>query len=181
MVSPQLQSKAGPGFITPARLFLAACLGAIAPPAQAQAPAPASAPAANQAGVPDPIVINKLLWSAMAALDHANQTGNYSVLRELGAPSFQASNSAANLSSIFQALRNQQLDLGYTLVVGPTFQYRPAIVQNGLLRVRGSFPLRPAPIGFDLLFQNIAGQWRIFGIAVAPIVPAGPQSGSTKR
>ena len=139
------------------------------------------APAANQAGVPDPIVINKLVWSAMAALDQANRTGNYSVLRDLGAPSFQANNSAATLGGIFQALRGQQIDLGYTLVVAPSFQFPPAIVQSGLLRVRGTFPLRPAPVGFDLLFQNIAGEWRIFGIAVAPIVAQPPQSGSTKR
>jgi hypothetical protein len=131
--------------------------------------------------VPDSIVVNKLIWSAMAAVDHANQTGTYSVLRALGSPSFQASNSAAALGAVFQALRNQQVDLGYTLVVGPTLQYPPAIVQDGLLRLRGTFPLRPAPIAFDLLFQNIAGQWRIFGIAVAPIVPARAQSGSTRR
>lgn len=180
MVSLRLQAKAGSGFVTPARLFLAGCLlAAAASPLSAQAPVPT--PVANQAGVPDPIVINKLVWSAMAALDQANQTGNYSVLRDLGAPSFQTNNSAATLGGIFQALRNQQVDLGYTLVVGPTFQFPPAIVQGGLLRVRGSFPLRPAPIGFDLLFQNISGQWRIFGIAVAPIVPATPQSGSTRR
>lgn len=126
-------------------------------------------------------MINKLIWSAMAAVDHANRTGNYSVLRELGAPSFQASNSAASLSGVFQVLRNRRMDLGYTLVVGPVLQYPPAIVQDGLLRIRGSFQLRPESIGFDLLFQNIAGEWRIFGIAVAPIVPAGPQSGSTRR
>jgi hypothetical protein len=158
---------------------LAAWLGAAALPAGAQAPVRATAPA--QAAVPDPIVINKLIWSAMAALDQANQTGNYSVLRDLGAPSFQTNNSAATLGGIFQALRNQQVDLGYTLVVGPTLQFPPAIVQGGLLRIRGSFPLRPAPIGFDLLFQNISGQWKLFGIAVAPIVPAAPQSGSTRR
>jgi hypothetical protein len=171
---------AGPGLIAPARLFFAGCLAAAASPLAAQAQAPAPAPAAVQPGVPDPIVINKLIWSAMAALDQANQTGNYSVLRELGSPSFQASNSVATLGGIFQALRNRQVDLGYTLVVGPTLQYPPAIVQDGLLRIRGTFPLRPALIGFDLLFQNIAGQWRIFGIAVAPILPATPQSGSTR-
>lgn len=165
--------------ITPARLFFAACLAVCATPGGAQAPAPA--PAANQAGVPDPIVINKLVWSAMAALDQANQTGNYSVLRDMGAPSFQTNNSAATLGGIFQSLRNQQVDLGYTLVVAPTYQFPPAIVQGGLLRVRGTFPLRPATIGFDLLFQNISGQWRIFGIAVAPIVAQAPQSGSTRR
>ena len=165
--------------ITPARLFFAACLAAAATPAAAQTPVPA--PAANQAGVPDPIVINKLVWSAMAALDHANQTGNYSVLRDLGAPSFQTNNSAATLGGIFQVLRAQQVDLGYTLVVSPAYQFPPAIGQSGLLRVRGTFPLRPATIGFDLLFQNISGQWRIFGIAVAPIVAQPPQSGSTRR
>ena len=173
------RAKVGPGLITPARLFFAACLAATAVPAAGQAPVPA--PAANQAGVPDPIVINKLVWSAMAALDQANQTGNYSVLRDLGAPSFQTNNSAATLGGIFQALRAQQVDLGYTLMVAPTYQFPPAIVQGGLLRVRGTFPLRPAAIGFDLLFQNLSGQWRIFGIAVAPIVAQPPQSGSTRR
>jgi len=177
VVSFRAKAKVGPGWKTPARLLSAAFLAAAAVPAAAQAPAPA----ANQSAVPDPIVINKLIWSAMAALDQANQTGNYSVLRDLGAPSFQTSNSAATLGGIFQALRNQQVDLGYTLVVGPNLQFPPTIVQGGLLRIRGSFPLRPAPIGFDLLFQNISGQWKLFGIAVAPIVPAAPQSGSTRR
>jgi hypothetical protein len=179
VVSLSSRAKVGPGFITPARLFFAACLCAAASPAFAQAPAPA--PAASQAAVPDPIVINKLVWSAMAALDQANQTGNYSVLRDLGAPSFQTNNSAATLGGIFQAVRNSQVDLGYTLLVAPTYQFPPAIIQGGLLRVRGTFPLRPAAIGFDLLFQNISGQWRIFGIAVAPIVPQQQQSGSTRR
>lgn len=181
MVTSRLGAKVGPGYVTPARLFFAACLAAAAVPAVAQAPAQAQAPAASQASVPDPIVISKMVWSAMAALDQANQTGNYSVLRDLGAPSFQASNSAATLGNVFQTIRNQQLDLGNTLVVAPTYQFPPAIVQNGLLRVRGTFPLRPATIGFDLLFQNISGQWRIFGIAVAPIVAQAPQSGSTRR
>ena len=178
MVSLRHQKRVGPGF-TPARLFFAACLAAAALPASAQPLAPA--PAQAQAGVPDAIVINKLIWSAMAALDQANQTGNYSVLRDLGAPSFQTNNSAATLGSIFQAVRNERIDLGYTLVVTPSLQFPPAIVQGGLLRVRGTFPLRPSAVAFDLLFQNISGQWRIFGIAVAPIVTQPPQSGSTRR
>jgi len=178
VVSLRSKVEVGPGRKAPARLLLAAFLAAAAAaPVAAQAPAPA----ASQAAVPDPIVIDKLIWSAMAALDQANQTGNYSVLRDLGAPSFQTGNSAATLGGIFQALRNQRVDLGYTLVVSPTLQFPPAIVQGGLLRIRGSFPLRPAAIGFDLLFQNISGQWKLFGIAVAPIVPAAPQSGSTRR
>jgi hypothetical protein len=179
VVNRSFRAKVGPGWITPARLFLAACLAASAAPAAAQQPT-VPAPAATQPAVPDAIIINKLVWSAMAALDQANQTGNYSVLRDLGAPGFQAAHSTATLGGIFQALKASQLDLGYTLLVAPTYQYPPAFVQDGLLRVRGAFPLRPAAIGFDLLFQNISGRWRIFGIAVAPIVAQPLQSGSTR-
>jgi hypothetical protein len=34
-------------------------------------------------------------------------------------------------------------------------------------RLTGYFQARPLQIDFDLLFQNISGQWRLFGIAVA--------------
>lgn len=187
MVRPGATGWDGSGRIAPARLLIAGCLAlasgvaAAAPAAavqNAQAPAPAAAPAA---GVPDSIVLHKLLWSTMAALDHANQTGNYSVLRDLGAPSFQASNSAATLGGVFTAIRNQNIDLGYTLVTNPVFQFPPSLAPNGLLRLRGVFPLRPNAIGFDLLFQNVAGQWRLFGIAVIPLVAQTQQPAAARH
>jgi hypothetical protein len=153
----------GPERRAPARFLLAAALLGVAP-AHAQAPAPAA-----QIVVPDSHTIKKLIWSTMAALDQANRTGNYSVLRDLAAPGFQAKNSTAALAGIFQTLRAQQMDLGDSLVVIPI--YDAAIVQYGLLRIRGSFPLRPAQIGFDLVFQNVSGQWRLLGIGVAPLSP----------
>jgi hypothetical protein len=123
----------------------------------------------------------KLIWSAMAALDHANRTGNYSVLRDLGAPSFQRNNSAATLGSTFQAIRDQRLDVSNALLVSPRFEIAPTIVEGGLLRARGSFPLRPTAIGFDLLFQNAGGEWRLFGIAVLPLAPGqAPSTGTTR-
>lgn len=130
---------------------------------------------------PDQITVLRLVWSTLAALDHANQTGNYSVLRDLGAPSFQSNNTSATLGGIFQALRNQQVDLSYALVLTPAYEFPPTIVDGGLLRVRGSFPLRPAAIAFDLLYQNVAGQWRLFGVAVAPIVAQQPQSARPRQ
>jgi hypothetical protein len=117
------------------------------------------------------LTVSKMIWSSMAALDHANQTGNYSVLRDLGAPSFQTANSAATLAGLFQPLRGQQVDLANALIVAPTFDFPPAIIQGGLLRARGRFPLRPTMIGFDFLFQNVAGQWKIFGLSVVPLAP----------
>lgn len=175
------EPKIGPGLRAPARFFLAALLLAEASPAFTQGPAQQPGPnaAAPAPAVPDPLIVTKLVWSAMAALDHANQTGNYSVLRDLGAPGFQAAQSAATLADIFQAIRAQRLDVGNALLVAPTFDFAPAIVDGGLLRTRGSFPLRPNGIAFDLLFQNVEGRWRIFGIAVVPLAaqpaPAQPR------
>lgn len=183
MVGRFRNRRIGPGLRAPARLFYATALAAAAVPAAAQpaaaqpqpsAPAPTVAP-------PDALTVLKLVWSSMAALDHANQTGNYSVLRDLGAPSFQTNNSAATLGGIFQGLRAQQVDLGNALIVTPAYDFPPAIIQGGLLRVRGTFPLRPNAIGFDLLFQNVSGQWRLFGIAAVPLVAQQPQSVPPRR
>jgi hypothetical protein len=154
------------------RALLTAALGGIgilAPlqPAAAQ-PAAARPPQAAPAPPVDGLTVARLVWSSLAALDHANRTGNYSVLRDLGAPGFQANNSPATLAGIFEAVRTQQIDLSYSFNVSPSWDFAPAILQNGLLRARGQFPLRPTAIGFDMLFENVGGQWRLFGISVAP-------------
>lgn len=160
--------------------WAALALGGSAALAQTQPAAPAQAPPA-QVAVPDQLTVLRLVYSTIAALDHANQTGNYSVLRDLGAPSFQANNTSATLGTIFQAFRNQNFDLSYALILSPNLEFAPAIVQGSLLRVRGSFPLRPQAIGFDLLFQNVAGQWRLFGVAVAPIMVQQQQLAPPRR
>lgn len=119
----------------------------------------------------DQTVVDKLVWSTIIALDQANRTGNYSVLRDLGAPSFQANNSAATLAGVFAAIRNQRLDLSNALIISPVYLQPPAI-QGSALRAKGIFPLRPTTIGFDLMFQNISGEWRLLGISVVPLARA---------
>ena len=157
-----------------ARLSLATLIGLVvsgAADAQAGAPQPAATaqnPAASAAPI-DQTVVDKLVWSTIIALDQANRTGNYSVLRDLGAPSFQANNSAATLGGIFTALRNQRVDLSNALIISPVYLQPPA-VQGAALRAKGIFPLRPTTIGFDLMFQNISGEWRLLGISVVPLV-----------
>jgi hypothetical protein len=180
MVSTRSGENGGSGPRASTRFFLLALCFAMAAPAAAQQQRPQTAPTAA-AGTPDSLTMAKLVWSALAALDHANQTGNYSVLRDLGAPTFQSRNSAATLAGVFQALRDQRVEVANALVVNPTYEFAPTIVQGGLLRARGSFPLRPTAIGFDLLFQNVGGQWRIFGMAVVPLAAQPAATSSTRR
>jgi hypothetical protein len=127
--------------------------------------------------MPDRVSLAKLLWSTMAAIDHANKTGNYSVLRALGSPGFQAANQEGALADIFASIRNQRIDLTDTIGIGPVFEYPPAIL-NGLLRMRGAFPMRPRGIEFDLLYEFNNG-WRLQGVAIRAVLTA-PRAAPTR-
>jgi hypothetical protein len=162
----------GSGACPPAHLLWAALLLLSPGIVSAQAaPAPTASATSQALPVPDDIFVLKLVWSTMAAVDHANRTGNYSVLRDLGAPSFQANNTDASLAGIFQGLRSQGYDVGNSLLVVPTYEIPATIVEGGLMRVRGVFPLRPSSLAFDLLFQPVARRWVLFGISLAAVAP----------
>ena len=69
-----------------------------------------------QAGPPplDRARVNILVRTTLVALNNANLTGNYTVLRDLGAPGFRAANTAARLGALFARARrsHQQGDRG---------------------------------------------------------------------
>ena len=69
-----------------------------------------AAPAAPQPAQIDRNGVLILIRSTVLELDQANKTGNYTVLRDLGAPGFQA-NTAARLVEIFASQRRDNLDL----------------------------------------------------------------------
>jgi hypothetical protein len=107
-----------------------------------------------------------LIRTAIIALNQANKTNNYSVLHDLGSPNFQAANSPDRLRQLFSALRERDLDLGPIMVISPQLFREPSIDQRGRLRLTGFFPSQPEQVNFDLAFENVEGEWRLFGIGV---------------
>lgn len=138
---------------------------------------------AQAAASPKPAQIDRngvimLVRSALLALDHANKTGNYTVLRDLGAPAFQV-NTAARLAEIFVAQRRDNVDLSGVAVIDPQLSLLPQIEANGMMRMAGFFPSVPTQVNFELTYAPVNGQWRLFGISVnlgssAPVPPAPP-------
>ncbi len=125
--------------------------------------------AAGQAGpaVPDPDRIAILIKKTVIAIDHANRTGNYTVLRDLGSPGFRRANTAARLAQIFGKLRKRDLDFGPILLF-PARLTRPAEIDNrGMLRLTGLFPTQPEKVSFDLSYQLIQGRWLVFRISIS--------------
>ena len=144
---------------------------------QEQRPAQPPAAAAQQPTLP--VSLEQALYlirSTLLTLNDANRTGNYTVLRDLAAPDFQARNTAADLAQSFADLRRRNFDMFSVALAAPQLSSAPALDGNGMLRLTGSFPTQPLQINFDLLFQNAGGQWRLFGISVAtPQVSEQPQ------
>jgi hypothetical protein len=130
-------------------------------------PAEAQRPATDVTAIPDQAGLARMVWSTMAAVDHANKTGNYNVLRSLGSPDFQATNGAPALSRIFASLREGGVNLSDTLSIEPTYEIPPAL-EGGMLRLRGAFRMRPQAVQFDLLYQWNQG-WMLNGIAVRTV------------
>ena len=125
------------------------------------------APQQSQASLVDPGLAVQLLWSTLLAIEHGNDTLNYSVLRDMAAPEFQQETSLAQISQLFAPLREARVDLSSTLLMKPVYEIAPQIRANGMLRMRGTFEMRPESVSFDLLYQQIYGQWRLLGVAIA--------------
>jgi hypothetical protein len=124
-----------------------------------------------------------LIRSTLLALDDANKTGNYSVLRDLGAPGFQLGNTDARLAEIFAAQRKENLDLSGVAVLEPQLTLLPQTETDGMMRMAGFFPSVPTQVNFELLYAPVNRQWRLMGLSVSlgqsgPVAPGPPAPAS---
>ena len=155
------------GWALAAAIFVAASAPSVAVPQQANPPAEPKPAQIDRNGV----LI--LIRSTLIAIDQADKTGNYTVLRDLGAPGFQAANSAARLGDIFANLRRDKTDLSGVAALEPQLTLLPQIEANGLMHMTGFFPSVPAEVKFELLYAPVDGQWRLYGVSVA-LAQSGP-------
>jgi len=125
-------------------------------------------PPALQASVPNIEHVYVLIRSAILTLDSAVHAGNFSVLRDKGAPSFQAANTSARLARIFQDLDQQGVDLSSIAITAPTISALQSMDGGRRLGVEGYFSSPRGRINFDLMFERVGTLWRIFGISVNP-------------
>jgi hypothetical protein len=130
--------------------------------------------------MPEPAKIVLLLRSTMMTLNDAVQTGNFTVLHDIGAPNFREANSAARLSQQFSDLASRGVDLSATSIITPRMTEDPTLDQHkGMLHVKGYFPGQPIEIDFEVLYQAIGGHWRLFGLSVQPVSRLGQPAGKS--
>jgi len=116
--------------------------------------------------IPQVAELMVLLRSTLLAINQANLTGNYTVLRDLGTPDFQRNNSADRLKDSFQSMRSRKIDMSAILVLSANLVREPSIDANGRLRLMGYFPSKPEQVNFDIAFHLIDGRWRFQSVAI---------------
>ena len=146
------------------------------PPAAPQVPAQVQPAPQIQTGPIDRPGAFLLMRNALIALDQANKTNEYSILRATASTAFQA-NSTGKLSEIFAAQRREGLNLAYAAILEPKWTVEPQIEASGMIHMAGTFEVSPVPVAFDLLFTQQNGQWLLFGVSVGLVQPA-PQAGA---
>jgi hypothetical protein len=159
--------------------FAFASCAALAETKPAPAKPAAQAPQAKQELKMETVQLAALIKSTIMALQHANQTGNYSVLRDLGTPVFRERFDLAQLTAIFSNLRSRSVNLSPVLFLAPNLTKQPELTEGNQLRIVGDFPTQPLKIQYEMLFLQIDGVWRIDGLAVdaVPQQAAAPASG----
>jgi hypothetical protein len=128
----------------------------------------AKKPETSEVVLPGAESIVILIRTTLLSLNDAMRTGNYTVLRDLAAPSFRDANTAGRLYQIFSELTAKHIDLTMVALLAPQLSQMPSIDQNKRLRITGYFAGSPVQLNFDLMFEPVNGQWRLFGLSVIP-------------
>jgi hypothetical protein len=122
-----------------------------------------------QVTMPNAEKIVLLVRTTLITLNDALRTGNFTVLRDIGAPGFREANTAARLAQAFSDLTRKNIDLSAVTVITPQLTEQPSLDhEKGMLRLKGYFPGEPVQINFELLYQAVDGRWRLFGLSVQP-------------
>ncbi len=143
----------------------------------------AGSASAQAGGTPRPLAMDRastliLVRGPLAALDQANKTGNYTVLRDLGGPTFQQ-NTAARLAELFAHLRQDEVDLSAVLALEPLIMNGPLIDAGGRLQIAGVFPSYPRQLNFAVAYESAGGLWRLFGLSISAAEPT-PTAGAPR-
>lgn len=119
----------------------------------------------------EPSYATALIRDVLAAVNHGNWTGNYTVLRDYAAPEFGLANDPTRLAGLFTDVRAERLDLLQVMVTEPVLVDTQLSQSGRELRLTGYFPLQPRHVSFDLVFGLEGRRWLLLGISVGAFDP----------
>ncbi len=126
----------------------------------------------QRSGMPSRTEITKLLHSTLDTIDYANKTGSYIGVYALLTPEVQKKVDLPKLAQVLAGFRQLELDLAPIQRMKPSFERPPQLSEDGVLTLRGSFPMEPRVVRFDLGYRKVDNLWRIEALNLdTPPVP----------
>lgn len=121
-----------------------------------------------------------LVRTTLLSFNDALKTGNFSIFRDLIAPSVREQNSALQLFKTYAHLIDRKLDLSAVAILEPKYSPAPLIDASGRLIVSGSYPGPKLTIKFSIAYELVARRWKIYGLNLTaeqgqPSDPAKPK------
>ena len=153
--------RAGKGTRAVLAVLAALVLAGVSLPIQAQQPPRKPAVLKKAPPIPNRDAFIIMTREIMIAVNQANQTGNYSVLRELGSPDFQKRYSTADLSNRLASFRKLKINLGPAALFVPKLTQPAKYVKRNVILLSGFFPTTPRQIKFEMFFEIYKGAWRL--------------------
>lgn len=119
----------------------------------------------------EPSYATALIRDALIAVNQANWTGNYTVLRDYASPGFHDAHDATALAALMLNIRAERLDLLQVLSVDPVILETQLSPDQTMMQLTGYFPLEPRHVSFDLAFLRDGSRWLLHGVSVGAFAP----------
>lgn len=138
-----------------------------APEAGATIEKPAASGASNSKTVPSEEKLKAMTLKSLMVFNDSVKANDFKPLHDECTTAFRKQISAEKLAEAFKSFVDQQVDIAPIQNLEPAFDPAPAINDDGILLIKGSYPSEPKKVYFELKYAQESGDWRIQGIDVA--------------
>ena len=123
-------------------------------------------PAQPGPGIPRDDILDVMVRRALLTFNDANISGNYNVLSAHLHPQFRQQVPPARFAEIFEAFRENKIDIAPLLAHKTVYTESPSIDAEGLLLAKGYMETRPWRTNFDLAWRRDGDRWGLWKINV---------------
>lgn len=129
----------------------------------------------NTGKVPSDKELKALALDSLLSFNDALQTNSFKKFYNEIAKLWQKEVTAEKLLQIFQPFIDKEIDISAIAKLTPAFAKPPAVNDDGLLVLQGSYPTRPSTVSFELKYVYEDESWKLAGINVQ-VKPTGDKA-----
>ena len=120
----------------------------------------------NTGKVPTDKELKTLALDSLLAFNVAIQTKSFESFYNKIAKLWQKEVTPEKLLEIFQSFIDKEINLASIAKLEPAFEGTPAVNEDGLLVIKGSYPTKPSKVFFQLKYFYEDESWKLVGINV---------------